>query len=211
MSQTDTRTSPERSKWNTRYAEKEFVWTATANRFLIEEAGDLVPGRALDLAAGEARNAIWLAEKGWTAHAVDFSEIGLEKGRLLAEARGVADKVTFETADLRDYTPELRGFDLVALFYLHLTADALPPIFKRAADAVAPGGTFLLVAHDLANLNGGHGGPQDPSVLYTAEDVVAALDGTLAIEKAGTVERPVETDAGTKIAIDCLVRAKRAG
>ena len=210
MSDTPDRFAAERTMWNTRYAEKELVWTATANRFLVSETADLAPGRAIDLAAGEARNAIWLAEQGWTAHAVDFSEIGLDKGRQLAETRGVADRLSFETADLRDYVPELRGYDLVALFYLHLPKPQLAPIFRRAAEAVAPGGTLLVVAHDQSNLANGHGGPQNPDVLYAAEDVLAALDGTLTIEKAGPVTRQVETDAGTKTAIDCLVRAKRA-
>lgn len=200
----------ERALWNERYAEKDFVWTATANRFLVAEAADLKPGRALDLAAGEARNAVWLAEQGWTALAVDFSDVGLEKGRKLAAARKVADRVSFETADLRDYVPERQAFDLVALFYLQLPQAVLAPILKRAAEAVAPGGTLLLVAHDSSNLAHGHGGPQNPDMLYTAEDVVAALDGMLEIEKAGPVDRPVETDDGTKIAIDCLVRARRA-
>ena len=210
MSDTTGHANAERAMWNTRYAEKELVWTANANQFLVAEAAGLMPGRAIDLAAGEARNAVWLAEQGWAAHAVDFSEAGLDKGRQLAEARKVADRVTFETADLRDYVPEMRGFDLVALFYLHLPWQALAPIIRRAADAVAPGGTLLVVGHDSANLANGYGGPQNPDVLFSADQVTAALGGTLEIEKSGQVNRTVKTDTGTKTAIDCLVRAKRA-
>ncbi len=203
-------TARERAMWNERYAAKDFVWTVTPNRFLVEEAADLAPGRALDLAAGEARNAVWLAEKGWRALAVDFSEIALDKGVQLAESRHVADRLEVEAADLRDYVPEPGGFDLVAVFYLHMAWDELVPIIERAAEAVAPGGTFLLVAHDSTNLANGHGGPQNPDVLYTANQVVAAIGDRLTIEKAGSVTRQVETDIGIKIAIDCLVRAKRA-
>ncbi len=83
------------------------------------------------------------------------------------------------------------------------------PILQRAAKAVAPGGTLVVVAHDSANLEHGYGGPQRADVLYTAEQVVAALGGALEIEKAGPVERPVETDDGVKVAIDCLVRGRR--
>ena len=93
--------------------------------------------------------------------------------------------------------------------YLQIPQAELAPILARAARAVAPGGTFLLVAHDSANLEHGHGGPQHPDVLYTAAQVVAALGGELEIEKASRVERPVETDAGVKVAIDCLVRGRR--
>ena len=196
--------------WDARYAEKEFVWSASANKFLVAEAADLKPGRALDLAAGEARNAIWLAEQGWTALAVDFSQTGLDKGKKLADARNVAERVAFETANLRSYRPETQGFDLVLMFYVHMPFADLTPIIRQAAEAVAPGGTFLLVAHDASNLANGHGGPQNPDVLYTADDVVAALGDALTIEKAGPVTREITTDAGPKTAIDCLVRAKRA-
>ncbi len=201
--------SRERAMWNERYASKEFVWTAKPNQFLVAEAANLTPGRAIDLAAGEARNAVFLAEKGWQVLAVDFSEIGLDKGHQLAEAQDVVDRIDFKPADLRSYTPEPGGFDLVALFYLHMAWDELEPIIQRAAEAVAPGGTLLLVAHDRTNLANGHGGPQDPDVLYSARQVVAAIGDRLKIEKAGSVTRQVETDIGIKIAIDCLVRAKR--
>jgi SAM-dependent methyltransferase len=201
--------SKEREDWNRRYAAKEFIWTVEANRFLAAEVASLPPGSALDLAAGEGRNAVWLAERGWSVRAVDFSDVAIEKARRLAAAREVADRIDFQVADLRGYEPETRRFDLVALMYLQIPQAELVPILARAARAVAPGGTFLLVAHDSANLEHGYGGPKQPEVLYTAEQVVAALGGELEIEKAGPVERPVETEEGIKVAIDCLVRARR--
>jgi SAM-dependent methyltransferase len=203
------RLTMEREDWNRRYAAQELIWTAEANRFVVEETASLPPGSALDLAAGEGRNAVWFAERGWTVRAVDFSDVAIEKAKRLAAARNVADKIDFQVADLRGYEPESLHYDLVALMYLQIPQVELVPILKRAARAVAPGGTFLLVAHDSANLEHGYGGPQHPDVLYTAEQVVAALNGELEIEKAGPVERPVKTDDGTKVAIDCLVRAKR--
>ncbi|MFZ5789503.1 MAG: SAM-dependent methyltransferase [Pseudomonadota bacterium] len=199
----------EREYWNRRYAAKKLVWTANANRFVIAEVANLLPGRALDLAAGEGRNAVWLAERGWSVRAVDFSAVAIEKGGQLAVERKIADKIDFEVADLRGYEPVRGGFDLVTLIYLQIPEAELAPIIVQAARAVAPGGTFLLVAHDSSNLEQGYGGPQDPDLLYTAEQVLAALGGQLDIEKAGTVERPVETDSGIKVAIDCLVRGKR--
>jgi len=199
----------EREDWNQRYEGKEFLWTVEANRFVAAEVAGLSPGRALDLAAGEGRNAVWLAEQGWTVRAVDFSDVAIEKGKQLAAARNVADRVDFEVADLRAHEPEAHRYDLVVLLYLQLPQAQLVPIVQRAARAVAPGGTFLVVGHDTENLTRGHGGPRHPDVLYTADEVVAALGEELTIEKAGPVERPVETDGGPKVAIDCLVRARR--
>ncbi len=198
----------DREDWNSRYAGEELVWTATPNRFLVAETADLPAGRALDLACGEGRNAVWLAARGWRVTGVDFSEVALEKARKLAEAAGVDGE--WIAGDLRHYEPEPRAFDLAILFYLQVPADDRRTAVHAAAEAVAPGGTLLLVAHDSANLAEGYGGPQDPAVLYTAGDVVADLDGTgVQIEKAERVERSVETDTGIRVALDVLVRATR--
>jgi SAM-dependent methyltransferase len=196
--------------WNRRYADRGLVWTSEPSRFLVAEAAGLEPGRALDLASGEGRSAVWLAERGWRVTGVDFSEVGLEKAGALARARGV--RAEWFTADLLEYTPERQAFDLVLVFYLQVPAAERRPIVRAAAGAVAPNGVFLLVAHDRRNLEHGHGGPQDPAVLYTAGDVVGDLEGAgLKIERAETVKRPVQTPEGERVALDALVRARRAG
>ena len=201
-------TPVDREEWNRRYAGTELLWTARPNRFLVGEADDLPPGRALDLACGEGRNAVWLAEQGWRVTGVDFSDVALAKARELAAARGV--EADWVQADLLDYRPERRAYDLVLLFYLQLPADQRREIVRAAADAVAAGGTLLVVAHDSSNLEHGHGGPKEAAVLYTAADVVSDLDGSrLEIERAGRVERPVATTDGDETALDALVRARR--
>ena len=196
----------DRRDWDLRYAGSELIWTAEPNRFLVEEVGGLPPGRALDLAAGEGRNAVWLAEQGWKVTAVDFSDVGLAKAARLGEARGVV--VDFELADLRSYLPPEGIFDLVLVFYLHLALAELEKILRKAALAVIPGGTILVVGHDLLNLSEGHGGPPDPELLYTPEGIAAHLPD-LVVERAERVRRPVPTDQGQAEAIDTLVRARR--
>jgi 2-polyprenyl-3-methyl-5-hydroxy-6-metoxy-1,4-benzoquinol methylase len=194
--------------WNDRYSGTELVWTATPNRFLVAEVSDLPVGRALDLAAGEGRNAVWLAEQGWDVTAVDFSEVALAKARGLADARGVS--LTLIEADVTEYTPSPRAYDLVLVAYLHLPEHARERVLRRASAAVAPNGTLLVVGHDATNLTEGYGGPQDPLVLATPEAVAAAIVG-LEIEHAHTVEREVETDDGERIAIDHVIRSRRPG
>ena len=113
-------------------------------------------------------------------------------------------------ADLVEYESAAAAYELVIVFYLQVPAGERRGILRRAAAAVASGGTFLLVGHDLRNLASGHGGPKDASVLYLAEDVAADLDGTgLEVERAEPVERTVETPEGERVAIDALVRAHR--
>jgi len=195
------------SHWNDRYRTAEYVWKADPNRFLVDEVADLPPGRALDLACGEGRNAVWLAERGWVGTGVDFSEVGLDKGRRLAADRGV--DVEWVCADAATWVPPDDGYDLVAVFYLQLAAESRRRAIGVAGRAVAPGGTLLVVAHDLANLTDGIGGPQDATVLYRPEDVLADLDAAgidVIVERAETVERRVE--GADRPALDCLVRVR---
>ncbi|HUY30388.1 MAG TPA: class I SAM-dependent methyltransferase [Acidimicrobiales bacterium] len=193
------------SDWDARYAVDELVWRAEPNRFVVEEVHDLAPGRALDLACGEGRNAVWLAQQGWRATGVDFSTVALEKAARLAASRDV--EVEWIAADLTSFEPPEAAFDLVLLCYVHLVAAERAALHAGAARALAPGGTILVVGHDLANLTEGVGGPQDPAVLFTPEDVVRDLAG-LEIVRAESVRRPVE---GSGDAIDALVRARRPG
>jgi SAM-dependent methyltransferase len=191
-----------RDDWNRRYAGSELLWTGEPNRFLVAETDALPPGRALDLACGEGRSAVWLAERGWDVTGVDFADVGLDKARGLAAARGVDP--TWVQADLLEYDPPREAFDLVAILYLQLPADERARVLRAAAAAVAPGGTLLVVAHDRSNLEHGHGGPQDARVLATPEEVAADLDG-LEVERAAVVERR----DGDLVALDLLVRARR--
>ncbi len=194
-----------RESWNERYAASDLVWSAEPNRLFAREVQGLAVGRALDLACGEGRNAIWLAEHGWEVTAVDYAEVALEKAARIAAARGV--DVHFVHADLLDYVPERESFDLVAVLYLQIPAEERRLVLGRAAAAVAPEGTFLLIGHDLVNLTEGTGGPKDASVLYTPEDVASDLVG-LTVEQAERALRDVE--GAERPAIDVVVRATRA-
>nr|WP_204343164.1 class I SAM-dependent methyltransferase [Micromonospora terminaliae] len=183
------------------------VWTAEPNRFVVESVSGLTPGAALDLAAGEGRNAVWLAEQGWRVTAVDFSPVAVGRGRELAAGRGV--EVEWRVADVTAYRPVPGSYDLVLISYLHLPADDFAVVLAAAKQALRPGGSLVVVGHDLANLSGGTGGPQDPAVLLTPEAVVDGLAG-LHIRRAETARRPVATtDGGAVDALDTVVVASR--
>jgi SAM-dependent methyltransferase len=195
-----------REEWDDRYATTELIWGAEPNQFLVREVADLTPGRAVDLATGEGRNAIWLARQGWDVTGVDFSAVALGKAREIAADLGVT--IEWVEADVTDYQPEPAAFDLVTILYLHLERPARRQVLAAASRAVAPGGTLLIVGHDLDNLTRGYGGPQDPARLWVAADAIDELVG-LEIEQAGQVVRVVKTDSGTAEAIDTLIRARR--
>lgn len=206
--------------WDERYAASALVWSADPNQFVAQELGGLRPGRALDLAAGEGRNALWLAARGWRVTAVDFSRVGLDKGREL-QARhehGEQLQVDWVHADALTYDAGAVSFDLAVLAYLQLTADERRTAVRRAFGSLRVGGTFFLVAHDSTNLTEGTGGPSDASVLYTGEEVLADLDGErFDVERAERVPRIVGSGPSAddhrgqaeRTAYDCLVRLVR--
>jgi SAM-dependent methyltransferase len=196
-------------RWDERYAGTEFEWTTQPNQCVTAELAELPPGRALDLAAGEGRNSVWLAERGWRVTAVDFSRVGLTKGRKLATARGVGEaRIEWIVADLCDYEPDQGAFDLVLATYFQVGAELRAAVLARASAALAPGGRLLVVGYDLTNLTEGLGGPQYPEVLYTLESITAEVGG-LRVLRADRVHRTVERDGVSGTAIDALVLAVR--
>ena len=199
----------DREAWNQRYADAELVWSAEANRFLVHEIADLPPGRALDLGAGEGRNAIWLAERGWRVTAVDFSASACRRHdvwRRRAGSRSTGSRPISAATRRRE-----RAFNLVVLVYIHLPGEERRAVVRRAADAVAAGGTLLVLGHDRSNIEEGYGGPKDPTILFSPDDIADDLAGIeeLHVVRADRVMRPVMTDDGERIAIDALVRAER--
>ncbi|MGW2250850.1 class I SAM-dependent methyltransferase [Kitasatospora sp. NPDC001660] len=205
--------------WDDRYAAKELVWGAGPNLWVVRELTGRTPGHALDVAAGEGRNAIWLAARGWEVTGLDFSAVAIERAeRLTADLPDeVADRLTWRHDDARTFDPPAAGYDLVLVAYLQVPARDRRAALRRAADALAPGGTLLVIGHDLRNLTEGVGGPQDPRVLYTPEDVLADVaDHGLTTVRAERVLRPVGADHGHKggggdgdTAVDLLVRLER--
>lgn len=195
-----------RAQWNRRYAEGERPRTDAPDPVLIAEATALAPGRALDLACGAGRNAVWLARQGWRVTAVDFSDVALSLARRCAEEAKI--EVEWIEADVAGWTPASRAFDLVCVLYLQVPAADRRVVLTRAADAVAPGGTLLVLGHDLVNLTEGWGGPTQADVLFTPDDVVHEIAG-LAVEKAERVRRQAHDADGAHVAIDALVRARR--
>ncbi len=195
--------------WDERYAASELVWSAGPNMFVEELARDLEPGRMIDLGAGEARNAIWFAEQGWDATAVDFSAVGIDKANQIADRCEV--DLTTVVADLTTYVPEPEGFDLVLLAYIHLPTEQRTTVQDRAIAAVAPGGHFLLVGHDATNLEHGHGGPQSAEVLTSPDELVASLGDDFEVIRAAVADRHVETAEGPRVAKDTVVLARRLG
>lgn len=195
------------ARWDERYAGREYLWDVAPNQFVERHLAGLPPGHAIDLAAGEGRNAVWLARQGWQVTAVDFSRVGLDKAERLATDHGVGDRVEVVLADALTWAPA-EPVDLVVIAYLQLRPDQVRTVLGHAATWLAPGGRVFVVAHDRSNVEHGHGGPSDPDDCYDLDQTLASLAG-LDVELAEVAERHVETDEGPRTALDTLVLARR--
>ena len=188
-----------------RYSTKELVWTGRANQFVEQHLADLEPGTAIDLGAGEGRNDVWLATRGWKVTAVDFSQVGLDKALQLAADNSV--EINVKCADATTYEPA-GPVDLVVMSYLQLGREARGTVLEHAVTWLKPGGTLFVIAHDRSNVNDGYGGPQMPEVCYTVEETTDAIRG-LDISVAEVAERLLDTPDGPETALDTLVIATR--
>lgn len=175
------------------------MWSDEPNQFVARYLADLTPGTAIDLGAGEGRNAVWLAQRGWEVTAVDFSAVGLAKARAMAFEAQV--ELATVVSGIEEYAPTI-PVDLVLLSYLQIPDAHQARVLRRAAGWLQPGGVVFVVAHDKANVERGHGGPPDPSVCYTVDNTVAALAG-LRVEVAELAERRVDG----AVALDTVVLA----
>ena len=160
--------------WQSRYSQPDRVWSSNPNPWLVEVAEQLVPGSALDVGCGEGADAIWLAAAGWTVTGLDFAPAALARASEHAHDAEVAGRITWAEQDLTSWRPHPRTADLVSVQFFHAPPDLRSQVHQRAWEATRR--DLVIVGHDPTNATQGSGGPPDPAVLYSTEDVLNTLD-----------------------------------
>ena len=177
------------SFWNERYAAHGLVYGDAPNDFLVQMARHLPSrGRALDIGAGEGRNALFLASRGLDVLAVDQSDVGLLKAQKRARDRALTLRT--QAADLNDFTTEPASLDAVTSIFVHLPATLRAAVHQRIGTWLKPGGIFLLEAYAPDQLQRNTGGPKDPALLAPLDTILRELDG-LTIEHQAALVRTV--------------------
>jgi SAM-dependent methyltransferase len=191
--------------WDERYRSRPQAWSGDPNPVLVTEVTDLTPGTALDAGAGEGGDAFWLAARGWKVTGTDISSVALDRAAARAGKLGL--NINWVRSDL-SLEPAAGTFDLVTAHFLHLPQPSRHSLFSHLADAVAPGGTLLIVGHD----------PSDTGVLrphlaemgWTADEVADSLGAGWVIEVKESRPRQVSDEDGNEITIrDAVLRARR--
>lgn len=205
--------TPDEEQWDARYGSGGQVWSGSPNPLLVETAQELTPGVALEIGAGEGADAIWLAEQGWTVHAVDLSSVALTSAASHAEAAGVADRIEWMHRDVEAWIPPAATYDLVTVHFLHLPNERREKVFRSLGETVAPGGTLLIVGHHPSDQNAGVRRPSGEGLLFTPESVAELFDSSV-WEPVACEARPRDatTQDGRPTTVhDSLFRASQMG
>jgi thioredoxin reductase len=193
--------------WEERYRSRPQTWSGHPNPVLADEVAGLAPGTALEAGSGEGADALWLAARGWHVTGADFSATALDRAAAQADRLGL--KVSWQHLDLtRD--PPAGTYDLVSAFFLHLPARGRQVLWRHLAAAVAPGGTLLVVGHDLSDLQTTMPRPALAEGAWTVGEVAGALGDGWRIEVAEPRPRPATDPGGREVTIhDTVLRARR--
>ena len=201
--------------WIKKYDTPNYVYTKDVNQFVVELIGPMQAGTAIDVAGGEGRNAVWLAEQGWQVENIDFAQNALEKYLLLAAEReqttpGTAARCIATCASALDFKSQLAPVDLALVAYLHIYSHQFEVAMKNVVAALKPGGTIVGIWHALDNLKSPHPhGPQNPDVLPSVESL-KALCGRLGIqiELLENRDGKVRTDNGPMPSVTVVLKGK---
>ena len=157
--------NPQIAKWNARYAGRRHAIGADPLPLLTAGVADVPPDRALDLACGTGRHAVWLAARGWQVDAVDGAAAGIELLLARAERAGCRERIRPHVADLEADPPAFviaeGAYDLIVdCFFLHR------PLFAAIRRGVRPGGLLVAALHLPApDTERGHGYVLEPGEL----------------------------------------------
>ena len=191
MSDTD------RIKWNQRYAAGAYSERTHPSAFLQEWIERIPPGRALDVACGTGRNALYLASKGFDVDAIDISSAGLMRARESAQQQRL--QVNWLEHDLEE--PLSLGSDyqlIVVIRYVNL------PLIRQLTSTLARGGLLLCEQHLVSDAD--VIGPTNPAYRVKHGDLLAVTGELLILESSeGVVTEP----DGQKAALARVVAQRR--
>ena len=200
--------------WDQKYAAQDRIWSGRPNQRLIEHAGRLPPGVALDVGCGEGADVVWLAERGWRVTGADVSAVALERARRHAGEAGFADRTSWLHVDLLGGDELPGGADLVSAMYLHVPDADFDRVYTAIAAAVRPGGSLLVAGHHPDERDTGLRNPRLSHLLFPPERVTALLGPEWQVEVADAVVREVPADdhghgGYAAVATDTVVLAHR--
>ncbi|KAB1185177.1 MULTISPECIES: bifunctional 2-polyprenyl-6-hydroxyphenol methylase/3-demethylubiquinol 3-O-methyltransferase UbiG [Haloferax] len=181
-------------KWDERFSEGTYPTDPEPSPVLRAYIETFPEGRALDVAAGTGRNAIFLAEEGYDVDALDQSSAGLEIIRERAVEAGVEDSIQTIQADATEYEYPVAEYDVITLSFFRILDR-----FGDIKTALKPGGV-LFYQHHLQSSSPATIGPSTDRYRFQSNELLrACLDMTVLYYEESTEERDDRTSATATI------------
>jgi SAM-dependent methyltransferase len=171
--------------WDKRFRRGDYPSEPDPSPILRQYLADIPDGRALDIATGTGRNALFVASSGYTVDAIDQSSEGLRVARETAREQGIEDRVNWIQADIPTYTFPREQYELITISF-YRAVDRLPDI----KEALVPGG-YLFIEHHLRSTESTPSGPMSDRYRFSSNELLhACLDMTVLYYDETTEERP---------------------
>ncbi len=164
----DSEFADDRSAWDKTYNRKDYVFGKEPAAFLAKHVDKLPKGRALDIAMGEGRHAVYLAKKGFQVEGVDISDVGIRKAQKLAAENGV--KIKTVNADLNKYKIQPNAYSVILNFY-YLQRSLFPQIVA----GLKKGGVLVFENNTLEHLKNPAGKDFEKEYLLEAGELKKAF------------------------------------
>jgi 2-polyprenyl-3-methyl-5-hydroxy-6-metoxy-1,4-benzoquinol methylase len=187
----------DQKRWNDRFGREEFAFGKEPNPFLKKHIRLLPKGKALDIASGEGRNAVFLAQHGFEVDAVDISEKGLKKAQKLARDKGV--KINTLLVDLDQYQIKKERYNLIANFYFLRRR-----LILRIKKGLKKGGKVIFETYLLEHRTLGTGGPKQAKYFLKPNELLGLFkDFRILFYREG-----IFREGGRKKAVASLIAEK---
>lgn len=194
------------SKWDERYSKVEDAFGTGANSFLKSQLEDglldhhlkksnKVPNKVLCIAAGQGRNALYLAKQGFEVTALDISKVGLEQ--LAKTAKGQQLSITTLDGDIESIDLGTNKWDIITCFFMHAPLTTRKALYKKVPDVLSEGGQFVFESFSLKQLElkkqneGSIGGPSTPELFPSIDELTSELED-LEVQHLVEIERELE-------------------
>jgi len=157
--------------WDDRYNTDKYVYGKEPNLFFASSLKQFKPGKILLPGEGEGRNAVFAAKLGWEVDAFDQSSVALEKAKSLAQANGV--DIRYQVSNITEYTFENDTYDTIGLIFIHANPEIRKLLHNQVEKALKPGGSLILQAFHISQLENNTGGPKSLEMLINKEILLA--------------------------------------
>jgi SAM-dependent methyltransferase len=172
--------------WDLRYAGEAYAFGTEPNPYLVDVVSVLPRGLALSLGEGEGRNAVWLAEQGFTVESIDLSAVGVAKTLRLAAERGVT--VEAAVGSIADFAWPADRYDLIIMMFVHPAPALRAELHRRLVASLRIGGSYVLEAYTPAQVARGGPGPREVAHAMSEATLREELHG-LEIVRLVEIER----------------------